>query len=546
MPKFIFFSCVVMFLIFGCKGSEDAIPKSEVTPTFSWDNATIYFLLTDRFNNGDTTNDYVHPEDAPHAPYRGFMGGDIAGITDKIEDGYFTDLGVNAIWMTPLVEQIKGSVDEGTGTSYPFHGYWARDWTAIDERFGTEEQLKEMVAAAHRRDIRVIFDVVANHTGPVTPYDEVYPDEWVKTGPRCTYQDFKTTTDCTLVDNLPDIRTESDKEVSLPPYLVDKWKSEGRYEKEVAELDDWFEVTGYKRTAVNYILKWLVDFIKEYGVDGFRVDTVKHTEPYVWANLWKAANVAWEDYKKKNKDKIIDDQPFYMMGEVYHYYASQGREFNFGDQKVDFFKDGFHSLINFDFKTDAMSDYETLFSKYNDILQGSHKGKSIVNYISSHDDGSPFDLNRAHPKDAGTKLLLCPGGVQIYYGDETARSLTVEAQGDATLRSFMNWEAITEQNTDEILKHWQKLGRFRNDHPAVGAGQHSMLSSAPYTFSRIYKEDEVVVGLELPIGSKKVNVSTVYDDGEIVYDYYSEQKSTVKQGVVSINSPHDIVLLGRK
>ena len=536
-------------LIFACKNSADTPPEegndthSNSSTAFSWDNATIYFLLTDRFNNGDADNDYKHPEDLSPAPYRGFMGGDIKGITAKIKDGYFTELGVNAIWMTPLVEQIKGATDEGTGLSYPFHGYWARDWTAIDERFGTPDDISEMVTAAHDAGIRIVFDVVANHIGPVTESDKVWPEEWVKTKPKCDFQTFKGTTDCTLVANLPDIRTESDEEVELPPYLVEKWKSEGRYEQEVAELEEWFATTGYKRTAVNYIIKWLVDFIKDYGIDGFRVDTVKHTEPYVWSRLWEAAKKAFDDWKDEYPSKKLYDTEFYMVGEVYNYFVSGGREFDFGDQKVDFFDNGFHALINFDFKTDAKNEYEDIFSKYNQALSGPLSGKSVVNYISSHDDGGPYDLHREDPIGSGTKLLLCPGAVQIYYGDETARSLTVEAQGDATLRSFMNWEDLDKQSTKQVLEHWQKLGTFRNNHIAVGAGRHEVINSSPYTFSRTTEDDKVIIALEAAVGAKNIQVGELFADGAQVRDHYSGTTSTVKNAAVSINTPYGIVLL---
>lgn len=536
----------IVILVLACKNTTDVLVEPEDTPSFTWDNATVYFLLTDRFNNADKSNDFQHFEDAAPAPYRGFMGGDVVGITQKIKEGYFTDLGVNALWMTPLVEQIKGSTDEGTGMSYPFHGYWARDWTAIDPRFGTAEEVEDMVSAAHDAGIRVIFDVVANHIGPVTDMDPVWPAEWVKTEPKCDFQTFKGTTDCTLVENLPDIRTESDQEVDLPPYLVTKWKAEGRYDQEVAELDTWFEETGYRRTAVNYILKWLVDFIKEYGIDGFRVDTVKHTEPYVWNDLWKAAVSAFEDWKDRHPDEVLDEAPFYMVGEVYNYYISGGRAFDFGDQKVDFYDNGFHALINFDFKGDAKNSYEEIFSKYDRLLQGELAGKSVVNYISSHDDGGPYDLNRENPIDAGTKLLLCPGGVQIYYGDESARSLTVEAEGDATLRSFMNWEAIsTDENTQNILKHWGKLGQFRNDHPAVGAGKHDKISDAPYTFSRIWNDDKVVIALAAAPGAKTIGVGGVFAEGTTLTDRYSGQSGIVQNGEVTIESGDSIVLLER-
>lgn len=553
MTRILFFIILIGATFFSCQPTKEALPAQDMP--FTWDNATIYFMLTDRFNNKDLSNDFIQPEDAPSAPYRGFMGGDIAGITQKINDGYFNDLGVNAIWMTPIVEQIQGSVDEGTGISYAYHGYWTRDWTALDSRFGTGKDLKDMINAAHANGIRILIDAVANHTGPVTPLDSQWPDSWVKTSPQCSYQDFETTVNCTLVKNLPDVRTESDQEVELPLFLVEKWKAEGRYDQEVAELDAWFTETGYPRTPVYYILKWLVDFVKDYGIDGFRVDTVKHTEGYLWKDLYESAAKAFEEWKRDNPEAKLDDVPFYMVGEVYGYYAINGRDYNYGDTIVDFFDEGFTSMINFGFKDAAKSSYDSIFSRYDTALQGPLAGKTVVHYISSHDDGSPFDRMREKPIEAGTKLLLCPGGVQIYYGDESARSLNVEATGDASLRSFMNWDEM-DTNADvngnkvkDILAHWQKLGQFRNAHPAVGAGKHQKISDAPYTFSRTWTEgditDKVVVALDAGSGKKTISVGDVFPDGSTLKDHYSGVKSKVVDGQVEVDSEYGVVLISQ-
>ena len=158
---------------------EDKTSKNSETP-FVWENANIYFLLTDRFNNGDISNDINFKRNNETGILRGFEGGDIIGITKKIEDGYFNKLGINAIWFTPIVEQIHGDVDEGTGSTYGFHGYWAKDWTALDPNFGTKEDLKELVEIAHKNGIRIVLDGVINHTGPVTEKDSVWPEEWVR------------------------------------------------------------------------------------------------------------------------------------------------------------------------------------------------------------------------------------------------------------------------------------------------------------------------------------------------------------------------------
>jgi len=125
-------------------------------------------------------------------------------------------------------------------------------------------------------------------------------------------------------------------------------------------------------------------------------------------------------------------------------------------------------------------DYETLFKKYNHALSTGLIGKSVMNYISSHDDGEPYDINRERTYESATKLLLTPGISQIYYGDETARPLNIEGtKGDATLRSNMNWDSITTEETKALLSHWQKLGTFRKNHPSIGAGKHKMISESP-------------------------------------------------------------------
>ncbi len=544
-------------LFIGCKKIEKTqqetqvaeveTPKKEVP--FVWEGANIYFLLTDRFNNGNPNNDINFDRTEETAVLRGFEGGDIVGITQKIEEGYFTDLGVNAIWFTPVVEQIHGATDEGTGKTYGYHGYWAKDWTSIDPNFGTRKELENLVKTAHSKGIRILLDVVLNHTGPVTEQDPVWPDDWVRTGPKCEFSTYENTTACTLVENLPDILTESDEAVELPDALLAKWKNEGRLSKELDELQLFFERTGYPRAPRYYIIKWLTDYINDLGVDGFRVDTVKHVNEDAWADLYKEANYAFEMWKKKHQDRILDDNPFYMVGEVYNYGISSGREFDFGDKKVDFFDYGFKSLINFELKSDADKSYETIFSKYSKLLHTKLKDKSVLNYLTSHDDGQPYDKDRTKPRRAANVLLLTPGASQIYYGDETSRSLTIEgAMGDATLRSFMNWEDLDSiPETQTIHRHWQKLGQFRANHPAIGAGKHKRLAKSPYVFSRTYVKgdfrDKVVVGLDLPKGKKSLWVKGFFGDGTKLYDTYSETEVTVVNGKVILDNDFDIALL---
>ena len=542
----------ISLIVLSSCGSKQA--KTEISKgPFVWEAANVYFLLTDRFYNGDTSND-VHFERTKEAgKLRGFEGGDIRGIIKKLKEGYFTKLGINAIWMTPVVEQIHGGTDEGTGLTYAFHGYWPKDWTKIEPNYGTKEELKELVELAHKQGIRVLFDAIINHTGPVTDKDPVWPSDWVRTAPQCTYKDSETTIPCTLVENLPDVKTESNEAVELPPYLVEKWKAEGRYDEEVAELNAFFERTGYPRAPRFYIIKWLTDYITEFGIDGYRVDTVKHVEATVWQEFKKECDVAFNQWKKDNPKSILDENPFYLVGEVYGYGIHHKKEYNFGDKKVNYFDQAFQSLINFQFKWDAkQKTIEDVFNLYSNTLQNDLKGFGTMNYVSSHDDGQPFDAKREKSLLAGTLLLLAPGTSQIYYGDESARSLVIEGTvGDATLRSFMNWEEVLEdEKSKQTLLHWQKLGQFRCKHVSVGAGVHQQISEKPYVFSRVYSkenyEDKVVIGLNLLKGKKSIPVGDVFSDGELLREAYSGVEIKVVNGKVELNSEQTLVLLEKK
>ncbi len=554
---------LIFFISFMMACRPDAKYSTEMTDktplhNFMWENANIYFLLTDRFKNGQTENDVNFNRTKETPKYRGFEGGDFRGIIDKIEDGYFTDLGITALWFSPVFEQIYDGTDEGQGFTYAYHGYWIKDWTSLEPNFGTEEELKELVQKAHEKGIKVVMDIILNHTGPVTKKDKVWPSDWVRTGPKCTFEDYETTTECTLVENLPDILTESTDVVDLPASLLEKWRNEGRLESELSSLDDFFSTTGLEKTPRNYIIKWLVDLIHKYGIDGFRVDTAKHVEESAWDELYKEAQKAYKAWREAHPDEATEEENFFMMGEVYGYNLANGKLYDFGDRTVNYYNHGFKSLINFGLKYEAREgNYEEVFNKYSNLLKFDLEGHSVVNYMASHDDGDPYDRHRENPFRAANYLLLTPGASQVYYGDETSRILDFEGgEGDVTLRTSMNWDALENNEevagfaTQDVLRHYQRLGSFRAEHPAVGAGEHFIMQEKPYYCFRSLsiddKLDRVVIGLDLPAGQKELNAGEVLGKSGQFYEYYSEQEIELKDGKFSFESPYDIALIGLK
>lgn len=572
---------------------------------FSWDNATVYFVLTDRFLNADKSNDHsygrglqadgktaVEGLDSANNPGT-FHGGDIKGLTQKVNEGYFTDLGVNAIWITAPYEQIHGYTsgnkksndakvypdpDKGGFPYYSYHGYWALDYTNMDANMGTAEDFENFVDSCHERGIRVILDVVMNHVGYTTMQDAVdygfdatlkdstennvswknyyygnstylmggdpeslnfwdakssaWSKWWGAGFVKANYPGYTPAggSDTTMsLCGLPDIQTESGApEVNTPPILVTKWTKEGRLAAEQKELDDFFSRTGKKKNARNYIIKWLTDWVREYGVDGFRCDTAKHVDKDAWGDLKKEAVEALKEWRTNNPDKPgakwTDD--FWMTGEHWGHGVGKDEYYTTG---------GFDSMINFSFpKGGAPSSMEATYSNYASTVN-SDPDFNILSYISSHDDC----LTRDGMINSAIDLLLTPGGAQIFYGDEINRPLGwndwfTSDYKDQRYRTDMNWDSIDQK----ILTHWQKLGQFRNNHIAVGAGQHEMLSSSPYTFSRTYHleeddEDKVVACLPGKAGTYDVTVGDVFEDGETVTDAYSGEKYEVSGGSVS-------------
>lgn len=555
---------------------------------FTWKNATVYFVLTDRFYNGDTSNDesYHRHKTAGGSNVATFHGGDIKGLTEKLD--YLDNLGVNAIWITAPYEQMHGWTGgkDDAFPHYAFHGYYTLDWTYMDRNMGTLDDMKNFVTEAHKRGIRVVMDIVLNHTGYATLDDcldygfgnvkgsasagwvplsnfsmwntsnQAYFDSstqgnWHKWwsgfvrafGDTNWYQgagfaaaggDDKTLS----LAGLPDVVTEKTSSVNIPPFLQTKWSQEnsGDYlNYRLPNVDAWRQ--SGKGAPADYIIEWLAAWVEYFGIDGFRCDTAKHVELSRWnqlKNRCKTALANWRNSDRADEYAKNWDEDFWMTGEAWGWDHGDTGYFTSG---------GFDSMINFAFngteggsgRTPNTGDWEY----YANFSNGSN-GKGVLNYVSSHDTGlhRPSDM-----KNVGTMLLLCPGGAQIFYGDETARPGVSSNDPGMVTRGDMNWSA---ENND-VNKHWQKVGQFRRRNPAVGAGTQTSLGSDTYgrKFSENGYSNAVVIRLNTTSGqSYTVNVSGYFADGERVMDGYNTSNSaTVSGGSVTLTASGPVLLI---
>ena len=549
---------VAVALAFPAAQGQAQVPLAQ--PGSFADNPIVYFVVTDRFLNGNPANDNSYGrkrEPGPQDDIGTFHGGDLAGLTRKLKEGWFRDLGVNAIWITAPYEQIHGWVVGGNKEfkHYAYHGYYALDFTRLDANMGTEAELREFVDTAKGQGVRVLFDVVMNHPGyadlvtlgqyvrqpasdkkigmvwagweaaTLRDYHSYidYNDpawlqwwgpDWIRAGLRGYTEGGRD--DLTMqLAYLPDFKTESDKPVGLPPLL--KAKPDTR----AVELPN--------TTVRGYLVNWLTQWVRDYGIDGFRADTVKHVEPASWQALKQAGAAALADWKARNPGLKIDDAPFWMTGE----YWGQGIE------RTAIYDAGFDNMINFDFQEKAAGGValDRLFSDYARVL-AAPATHNVLSYLSSHDTRL-FDRKKLY--DGAVALMLAPGGVQIFYGDETARPDGPFTSGDRqqSTRSDMNWDGID----TALLAHWRKLGQFRARHVAIAKGAHRKLADAPYTFARVHAKDRIVAAVGAS-GSVKLPVADVFADGTRVRDAYGGAEAIVAAGVVELSAdPRGVVLL---
>ncbi len=395
--------------------------RVSVVPQESWRDAVLYFVIVDRFADGDSRNNAGVNRNAKGT----FHGGDLAGLRQQLDE--IADLGATAIWITPVVKNIDGFV---TGAGFPdwgYHGYWADDFYRTDPRFGSEADLKALVDDAHARGMKVLLDVVYNHAG----YDSNYlknpkTRSWLRVESlgTCGQDDI---TSC--VSGLPDFKTE------LP------------------EVRD-------------YLVEAHIALAGRVGLDGFRLDTVKHV-----------AHDFWQEHRRRTRERLGKD--FFLIGEVWG-----------GDaQSLDpwFAGDEMDAGFDFSFQGNALAWVQgrgrtVAFDRYLKSREKVRQGYLLSPYLSSHDvPGALFQLqgDRALFRLAAILQLTAGGTPTIYYGEEVGRP-----GGDwPDNRSDMPWGERQIQpgagdRRDEALRDdYKKLIAIRRAHPALSRGAHTPVSS---------------------------------------------------------------------
>ena len=445
-----------------------------------WGPQVIYFPLTDRFNNGDTSNDFgVNPSDP-----RAYHGGDLQGVIDKLD--YLDDLGVTTLWLAPLYDNVDnakiGDYDCGSG----YHGYWIKDHYAVEEHQGDMDKVKELVDKAHGKGMKIVLDTVLNHVAP--------GHEWTQDPSKSGW-----------IHHNGGIQNWDNP-----------WELENRDVCGLPDLDQGNPET-YK-----YLLDNTLWWIKETGADGIRLDAVKHID-----------HQFWQKFSADIKAEMGDD--FMVLGEVLH---------GDPNVQAGYQRDGLSSLFDmplyYTMKETFAKDgsCRNLANRFSEDCKYDNPQR-MVTLLDNHDFERFLESAkgfRSHDKlMLGLDLIMtCRGIPSVYYGTESG----IEGANDPYNRGDMKFG-----DNQHIAQHLQKLTSIRSGLPALQMGEQKEMwvDDQIYAFCRRHEGQEVISVVNNDYNTQWRDIplreGSPIQEGETLVDALTGEKFQVKNGRVNVNVP---------
>ncbi len=474
---------------------------------FDWDEAVIYFAVTDRFFDGDASNNDAYgvgDYDTSDKGGSSYHGGDFAGLTQKLD--YLQDLGVNTIWITPIVENITDDQHDAKTDmkTYGYHGYWARDFANLNKHLGTKKEFAALLDAAHSRGMKLMVDVVLNHAGYGT---ENYFNSVLK-----------------------------DKDGNAIKMLRDSSNTVSGDDK-LAPLSDLPDFVTEDPEVRNQLIEWQTEWMDEFDIDYYRVDTVKHVDSTTWSAL------------KNSLTKVNPD--FKMIGEYSGAgYANTAGELGTGSMDA---------LLDFDFNDFAkdfvggkISTVENSLLKRNGVLNNT---ATMGNFLNSHDEDtlqyklvkeSGFPKEEAYNlmKVAATLQITAKGQPVVYYGDELGQAGANDWPYQTNRRDF-DWTELEAQKADgnSIYNHYKTMLSIRNAYTDVftRGSRTSILSSDKDGYdviARSYGDTTLYVGMNIKEKATEVTIPVSAEAGSKIENLYDGKEYTVSaEKTVTVSIP---------
>ena len=463
-----------------------------------WDEEIIYFILTDRFFDGDKSNNEVYGKDSYDLRHlEAYHGGDFQGIIDKVS--YLKELGVTTLWITPIVKNIETNMRKDVNDKqYGYHGYWAEDFTKIDPHLGNEEKLMELVDVLAENNIKLMVDVVLNHAGYGMNNAEQFRNMIRKNPDKSEIKQE--------LAGLPDFKTE-EKEVR--DKLI-KWQTY------------WANKISPKGNKIAY----------------FRVDTVKHVEKDTWIDF---------------KSKLIEKNPeFRLIGEVFD--ASITNTRGYLDKTM------MDSLLDFDFKNIAYSFSKGEFEEVNKKLKFRNskinEDITMVQFLSSHDENGFLKMRLNNDENLFKPIvslqLTTKGQPVIYYGEEIGMSGKKDDfvnGGYSENRESFKWDKVKGNKLTEHYKKMIQIRKMQNDVFSKGGREMIYADKNVYAFERKLGDKSIITFLNKSNENQNVEIDNKFNFTNIV-DLYSREE--IKSGEkIKVNVPKNelggtLVLIDKK
>jgi glycosidase len=463
------------------------VPRAEQPPAApKWADEVLYFAIVDRFVDGDPGNNVKVDRTARGA----FHGGDLKGLREHLDE--IADLGVTALWITPVVKNIDGFV---TGAGFPdwaYHGYWADDFTRLDRRFGSEADLAALAQACDARGIKLILDVVYNHVGYGSQYlTRPGTRAWFRSPDAGSCGDDDVTS---CVAGLPDLRTE------LPQ-------------------------------VAKHLLDAHLGLAERVGLEGFRLDTVKH----VGLEFWRA-------HRARVRERLGRD--FFLLGEVWG-----------GDADVLdpwFAADALDAGFDFSFQGNVVGFLQgrgraVALDRYLQARERVRPGYLLSHFLSSHDvPGALYQLggDRDLFRLAAVIQFTAAGLPLVYYGEEVGRP-----GGDwPENRSDMPWgdRAIRPGAglpRDEGLRDdYRRLIAIRRAHPSLWRGRRESLKTDGDVL--VFARHDEASGESVVVAVNRAGAAAPFEtplptawSGRTLHDAWRETPVVVRDGVLAATVP---------
>ncbi|MGF1902755.1 alpha-amylase [Aliivibrio sifiae] len=419
---------------------------------FQWQSATFYHIATDRFYNGNSWNDHSYGRQSAE---QGFNGGDIAGLTQKLD--YLAELGVDVLWLSTPLEQIHGWIPskDGNTPEYPYAGGATLDWTQLDTNMGSEQEMQTFVDLAHQLGMRVVWSVDTAPSQPslsdlqqfgIKPSSENnLPSYWSEWQPKDGQN---------LTNYLDDFKNEKGE--------IPQWWSEAWFNGSVDVTTPRFftnkpttavlQVSGNKNELLS---EWITAWVTKFGIDGI---VLSQSTPQLTELLEQSGSKVFDAWKKNNQYKALEGSSFAVIDlKNNNYFIPQ--------------------MYSIEKQCLASLNHQLDTSEENHLSALTWFGKDKKPELSS--------ANYVQYRDAASALLLSKGGLSVWYGDESAKA--------GNLYSMMNWDEMTGQNWT-LSAHWKKLLTFRGNHSSISQGQSLVIKQEPYyAFIRKNDTDKVMV-----------------------------------------------------